>query len=191
MANATRLTGFRASGADADAWRPNLSWITDGLAVGGSFPSGRAEHLAETLGIRAVVDLRSETRDDEAVLTRHGITFLHLPTDDHFAVSLPMLDDGVDFVCRHLDRGEKVLVHCEHGIGRSATLALCVLVARGLAPLEALELAKTKRVLVSPSPAQFGCWTDWLARQARRTRAGWEVPSFDAFAAIAYRHLRG
>ncbi|MDB5511476.1 MAG: Dual specificity protein phosphatase [Enterovirga sp.] len=174
----------------AAAWRPNLTWITDHLAVGGRFPAERAEDLARSHGVRAVIDLRSEDRDDEALLHRHGMTLLHLPTDDHCAVNVPRLEDGVAFAADYLDRGERVLVHCEHGIGRSATLALCILVERGLEPLEALELAKTRRALISPSPAQFECWTRWLARHGHASRAGWEVPSFDAFKAIAYRHLQ-
>jgi protein-tyrosine phosphatase len=172
------------------SWRPNLSWITDHLAVGGRFSIERAEALAGELAIRAVVDLRSEDCDDETVLRRHGITHLHLPTEDHHAVSQAMLDDGVAFVRPYLDRGERVLVHCEHGIGRSATLALCILVDRGYEPLGALELSKARRALISPSPAQYHAWTEWLARHARETRAGWEIPSFDAFKAIAYRHLQ-
>ncbi|NNM71855.1 protein-tyrosine phosphatase family protein [Enterovirga aerilata] len=171
-------------------WRPNFSWITDHLAVGGRFPSERAEALAREYAIRAIVDLRSEDRDDEAVLHRHGVALLHLPTDDHQAVSQPMLEDGVAFVRPYLDRGERVLIHCEHGIGRSATLALCVLVERGFDPLEALELSKSRRALISPSPAQYHAWTEWLARFAHANRSNWEIPSFDAFKAIAYRHLQ-
>jgi protein-tyrosine phosphatase len=160
------------------------------LAVGGSFPVEGAEHLAKTLDIRAVVDLRLEACDDEAVLSRHGLTFLHLPTEDHGAVSEAMLGDGVAFANHHLDQSHRVLIHCEHGIGRSATLALCVLVSRGLEPLEALELAKTRRALVSPSPAQFEAWTAWLRAWKADRQASWDVPHFDAFAAIAYWHLR-
>jgi len=165
-------------------WTPNLDWITPALAVGGSFPTERAEHLARELGIGAVVDLRAEACDDEAVLRRHGLVFLHLPTLDHHAVSPAMLTDGVAFSRAQLAAGRKLLIHCEHGIGRSAVLALCVLVDGGLAPLEALELAKSRRALVSPSPAQYEAWRAWLARREL------EPPGFDAFAAIAYRHLR-
>jgi protein-tyrosine phosphatase len=175
---------------DIPSWQPNLSWITDHLAVGGRFPSERAEALARQSRVRAIVDLRSEDRDDEVVLRRHGITHLHLPTDDHHAVSQPMLEDGVSFVRRFLDDRERVLIHCEHGIGRSATLALCVLVDRGMDPLAALELSKRKRGLISPSPAQYHAWTEWLTRFAAANRVGWEIPSFDAFKAIAYRHLQ-
>lgn len=166
------------------AWTPNLDWITPELAVGGSFPSEQAEHLARALGLGAVVDLRSEACDDETVLARHGLLFLHLPTDDLNAVSRPMLDEGVRFTAAQLDAGRRVLIHCEHGIGRSALLALCVLVHRGLTPLEALELAKSRRARVSPNPPQYEAWCDWLEA------GGIQAPGFDAFAAIAYRHLR-
>jgi protein-tyrosine phosphatase len=170
-------------------WEPNWSWITPYLAVGGRFAATEAWRLAEEHAIRAVVDLRVERCDDETVLRRHGIAFLHLPTRDLHAVSPAMLADGAAFVNRHLDRRERVLVHCEHGIGRSATLALCVLVSRGLPPLEALELAKSRRSLVSPSPSQYEAWAAWLTDFKARAGAAWEVPGFDAFKAIAYRHL--
>jgi protein-tyrosine phosphatase len=161
----------------------NLSWITPELAVGGSFAIERAEALARDFGVSAVVDLRAEACDDEAVLRRCGVTLLHLPTEDHCAVSKPMLAEGVAFVRARLDTGERVLVHCEHGIGRSALLALCVLVDGGLRPLDALRRAKDARELLSPSSAQYEAWAAWL-----RAR-GLEPPPFDAFAAVAYRHL--
>ena len=170
-------------------WEPNLTWIIPRLAVGGSFPTERAEHLARDLGIRAVVDLRVEACDDERVLERHGLAFLYLPTEDHGAVTPAMPRDGVAFENRHLDQDERVLVHCEHGIGRSATLALCVLVSRGMTPLDALELAKSRRSLVSPSPAQYEAWAQWLADWKAARQVDWDIPHFDAFKAIAYRHL--
>jgi len=100
-----------------------------------------------------------------------------------------MLRDGVAFAAEHLDRGERVLIHCEHGIGRSATLALCVLVSQGMTPLDALELAKSRRSLVSPSPAQYEAWAQWLADWKVARQVDWDIPHFDAFKAIAYRHL--
>jgi protein-tyrosine phosphatase len=181
---------FRRLRTMTTTWTPNFSWITQELAVGGSFPSERAEELASAHRIRAVVDLRNEAKDDEAVLHRHGMTLLHLPTEDMCGVDAEQLDEGVAFASAALDRGERVLIHCEHGIGRSATLALCVMVFRGDRPLDALEQMKSRRALVSPSPAQFACWSEWLARHRELSRAPWEVPDFDAFQAIAYRHMR-
>lgn len=170
-------------------WKPNFDWITHRLAVGGCFPPERIERLAREHGIGAVVDLRNEAVDDEALLVQHGIVLLHLPTEDMCGVDAQHLDEGVRFVAEQLDRGSRVLVHCQHGIGRSAVLALCVLVARGMAPLEALALMKDRRELVSPSPSQFACWCEWLERHRREGDLPWALPSFDEFKLIAYRHL--
>ncbi len=173
-----------------ETWTPNFTWITQQLAVGGSVPARHAQRVATEHGIRAVVDLRGEAPEDEAGLRRHGVTLLHLPTPDTCGVAPAHLDQGVDFACAWLARGERVLIHCEHGIGRSATLALCVMVCGGDDPLDALERMKTQRPLVSPSPEQFACWCDWLAHHRQQRRATWGVPDFEAFQAIAYRHLR-
>lgn len=168
-------------------WQPNFDWIDTQLAVGGRFPAEHAALLASTHGIDAVVDLRMEDKDDERLLRSHGITLLHLPTEDMCGVDPTQLDEGVRFVCGWLDRGRRVLIHCEHGIGRSATLALCVLVTRGSAPLEALGRMKDRRALVSPSPAQFACWQAWLERHRQARAVSWAVPTFDEFQLIAYR----
>lgn len=173
-----------------DSWALNLDWVTPELAVGGRFPIEAAEHLARRLAIQHVVDVRRETCDDERVLREHGITLLHLPTEDLCAISRHMLDHGVGWVHGHLARGRKVYIHCEHGIGRSALLALCVLVELGHAPLDALSLAKRKRQRVSPSPEQLETFLAW-AEERRVTRSlPWRTPTFDELADIAYHHPR-
>ncbi|HEY8570938.1 protein-tyrosine phosphatase family protein [Phenylobacterium sp.] len=166
-------------------WSPNLSWVTDDLAVGGSFPAGKAAALASDHGVGAVIDVRSESCDDREELAACGVRFLHLPTDDHHALTQPKLDAGVAFAAEARADGLKLLVHCEHGIGRSATVALCVLVDRGWSPMAALTRAKDVRALVSPSPAQYEAWIAWMARRAPDARP----PTFEAFKAVAYRHL--
>ena len=171
-------------------WKLNLDWVTPQLAVGGRFPIEAAEHLARQLGIRHVVDLRVEACDDEHLLREHGMTLLHLPTVDLRAVSEPMLDEGVRWVTKHLERGHKVYIHCAHGVGRSALLALCVLVAEGDSPLEALKRAKRARWQVSPSPEQLEAFMSWAATWRDRHGRAWEVPSFRELADIASRHLR-
>ncbi|GEJ58290.1 protein-tyrosine phosphatase family protein [Anaeromyxobacter diazotrophicus] len=168
----------------------DLDWVTPDLAVGGRLPLAAAGRLAREHGIHHVVDLRVEECDDEAVLRAHGIELLRLPTQDLMGVALPMLDDGVSWVGAKLDRGAKVLVHCQHGVGRSALLALCVLVARGDPPLAALARAKAARRRVSPSPGQLETYRAWLATWRARTGQDLAIPSFDELAWIAYSHLR-
>lgn len=166
-------------------WEPEFSWIDASLAVGGSFPRGVAERLARDCGIAAVIDVRIEASDHPEELASHGLAFLRLPTEDACAVSQEMLDEGVRFAREAAPR--RLLIHCQHGIGRSALVALCVLVDRGQAPIDALRRAKDAREKISPAPCQFEAWAEWIARRAPQHRP----PSFEAFAEIAYRHLRG
>jgi hypothetical protein len=166
-------------------WTPNFSWITPDLAVGGSFPAGVGARLAREHRLAGVVDVRSEACDDGQELDACGLRFLHLPTQDMHGVSQPMLDTGVAFAAEIAGQGGALLIHCEHGIGRSALLALCVLVDRGMAPLDALSLAKDNRDRVSPSLSQYEAWAAWIARRAPHA----PVPSFHEFGMVAYRHL--
>jgi protein-tyrosine phosphatase len=167
----------------------DFDWVTPSLAVGARFAPPDAARLAREHDIRHVVDLRVEECDDERVLRRHGIELLHLPTEDVCAVADEMIEYGVAWVNARLDRGARVLVHCQHGIGRSALLALCVLVSRGDEPIDALLRAKDARRIVSPSPDQLSAFARFCGGVRERTSAAWEVPAFDAMAAIVYRHL--
>jgi protein-tyrosine phosphatase len=162
---------------------PDFHWLTHRLAVGGAFRPEQAAELAQQHGISAVVDLRAEDCDDEELLRAAGIELLHLPTPDLLAASHQHLEQGVAFVREQLARGEKVLIHCQHGIGRSALLALCVLVDHGFGPLEALCHVKDRRQVVSLSRSQYDGWCAWL--QSRNI----EPPDYHSFGCIAYRHL--
>jgi protein-tyrosine phosphatase len=142
-----------------------------------------AARLANEHGIRAVVDLREEDCDDEATLGAASIELLHLPTADLEPATVGMLDRGVEFVSRRVAAGERVLIHCQHGIGRSPLLALCVLVDQGWEPLEALTHAKTMRAAVSPSRSQYEGWVAWLNARGKT------APDYYTFGCIAYRHL--
>lgn len=168
----------------------DLHFVAPGLAVGAHFPMDAAARLAREHGISRVVDVRVEARDDEAVLRLHGIQLLHLPTTDCCAIAQPKIREGVVFVAAGLVRGERALIHCQHGIGRSALLALCVLVDAGHAPLDALERTKRARPVVSPSPEQLEAFIAFSAAVKHERDATWDVPSFEALADIAYRHLR-
>jgi predicted protein tyrosine phosphatase len=167
----------------------DLHFVARGLAVGARFPPWAVPHLASDHGIRRVVDVRVEDCDDPAALRVHGIRLLHLPTADTQAVAQERLREGVGFVSEGLDADERVLVHCQYGIGRSALVALCVLVARGEPPLEALERVKRARPVISPSPAQLEAFIAFAAARRAEVGAGWDVPGLRALGSIAWRHL--
>ena len=92
-----------------------------------------------------------------------------------------MLADGIAFAGGFLKRERRVLVHCEHGIGRAPMLALCLMCEKGEAPLDALRRLRTVRPRVSPSIAQYYGLAAWWRER------GFAVPHFDDFAAVAYR----
>lgn len=167
----------------------DLHFVAPGLAVGARFPAEDAPALARDHGIARVVDVRVEERDDERLLETHGIRLLHLPTEDTCAMSLEKIRHGVRFVSEGLEGGESVLIHCQYGIGRSALLALCVLVDRGDAPIEAMLRAKNARRVVSPSPAQLQAFLAFAAEVKAERGAPWAVPTLREVGAIAWRHL--
>ena len=168
----------------------DLHFVAPGLAVGGSYPMDAAARLAAVHAISRVVDVRVEACDDEQVLRIHGIQLLHLPTEDTRAVSQRMLAEGAEFIADALDAGERVFVHCQYGIGRSALVALCAMVHRWVPPLAALEAMKRARPVVSPSPDQLQALRQFAARVKAERGCGWEVPSVAALGEIAWRHLR-
>jgi protein-tyrosine phosphatase len=165
-----------------------FNWVTQALAVGGAFDSGQAARIVRDHAISHVVDLRDENCHDRLALHRAGMRLLHLPTPDKCAVDLEHLRVGVAWVIRAQARGRRVLVHCQHGIGRSALLSLCVLVQQGMDPVAAMNLVKNAREIVSPSPAQLERFIVF-ARESWRPDGDWVIPSFDTLACIAYRHL--
>jgi hypothetical protein len=141
----------------------DFHWIRDDLAVGARFPMELATRLAREYGIRGVVDVRIECCDDAQALAACGIELLHLPTADGAAIAPEMIDRGVSWVHERLERGETVLVHCEHGVGRSSLFAACVLVDLGATPLEAVSTLKKRRPVVAWSQAQIRRFVEWCS----------------------------
>jgi hypothetical protein len=145
--------------------RLNLSWITDDLAVGGAFHWADIPRLAR-LGVTAVVDCREEASDDPVALAKHGIGFLRLPTPDAHELSQEHIETGVRWATERLARGEKVYIHCSHGVGRGPLLGCCVLVATGLSPMEAIRLLKARRWQASPNEEQLQAILEYVERRA-------------------------
>lgn len=132
----------------------NLSWVTDDLAVGGAFRSPDIPRLRR-LGIRSVVDCREEASDDEIQLTANGISYLRLPTPDAHELRQEDLAGGVRWIEERLAAGDKVYVHCLHGVGRAPLLAACLLVSKGASAEGALRLVKARRWQASPNEEQL------------------------------------
>lgn len=177
---------------DAELYQtpPDLDWVLPHLAVGGRIQPDALAHLAHVLFIRRVIDVRAEEHDSQEAMDKFGIKLLHLPTIDLRPVSHEHLSRGVEWIVAAYTAGERVLVHCEYGIGRSALLACCALVEMGYEPLSALKSLKAARWKISPSPEQLHAFLAWcLSWHENRGRKCPDV-RWEHLAEVAYSHLR-
>ena len=131
----------------------NMSWVTDNLALGGRIHPADIRALART-GITHVVDTRSEYCDDAQALAKEHIELLHLPTADTKPLTIEQMMQGAKWVHERTQQGGRVLIHCEHGVGRSALLTCAVLVYSGMHAQDALLLVQQKRWQAAPNHKQ-------------------------------------
>jgi len=77
---------------------------------------------------------------------RAGLEHVWFPIAD---LSIPASMTGagalVDTLLRRLGEGKTVVVHCLAGLGRSGTIAACLLVAKGRKPDDAIQVVRAAR----------------------------------------------
>src|SRR6266516_1453767 len=150
--------------------RLNMSWVNGHLAVGGRIRPEDIKALALS-GVTHVVDTRSEYCDDRAALAEENIELLYLPTPDTYPLSIDQLMQGSVWVDERIKQGGRVLIHCEHGVGRSVLLTCAVLVYEGMHARDALMLVQEKRWQASPNQRQVNRLKEFEAAMASRPNA--------------------
>ena len=134
--------------------RLNMSWVTNSLAVGGRVRPDEDIHRLAQAGVSAVVDTRAEYQDDPQQMAAEGIALLLLPTPDTYPLSIEQLQEGATWVNDQIAQGKRVLIHCEHGVGRSVLLTAAALVQQGMSADEALDLVQQRRWQAAPNHRQ-------------------------------------
>ena len=148
---------------------PDLSWITDPVGISGTLQPRHIPGLAE-MGVRSIIDLREEDRDDPELLARHDIRFLYLPTRDHFSPSQKQLVEGARWVLNEVQAQRRIVVHCTEGIGRSVAVVCCALMMGGYSLAGAVRLVRARRWGVALNARQmlglkeFAQWTEFEPR---------------------------
>lgn len=95
---------------------------------------------------------------------RAGLESLWLPIHDMGApASVEQARTLVERVLERMERQRTVVLHCLGGLGRSGTVAACVLAARGRGPGEALEMVRRAR----PGAVQTDAQEEFVAAFGR------------------------
>jgi protein tyrosine phosphatase (PTP) superfamily phosphohydrolase (DUF442 family) len=85
-----------------------------------------------------VANLRAEAE-------RRGLEFRHLPIADQGTPARAEAQELSRWILDAVGRGESVVMHCMGGLGRTGTIAGCVLVENGVAPGEAIAAVRRSR----------------------------------------------
>jgi dual specificity phosphatase 12 len=128
-----------------------LDWVDKKLAISGYIEN--YDTLTE-LGITTVINVMAEQHDDIRALSKRGISYYWIPIVDYMC---PRSHQIRTFqLIMDMNNKEKVLLHCELGIGRSAFFAVVYLIDKYKLSLdEAIAKLKEIRPMVSFSPSQM------------------------------------
>ncbi len=127
----------------------DITWVMERIALGGGiWNASNMRELAQS-GVTHVLDMQIEF-DDTPLGEAAGVEVLWNPTDDDFLAKSPkLLEQGVEFVQRALQKPEaKVYIHCAAGVHRAPMMTLAVLCAMGWEMDAAMVLIESKRPVV-------------------------------------------
>ncbi len=123
-----------------------FQWILEEKLAGSSKPGLYSEYDEDLTfiadhGFNVIVSLTEEPFE---LLKDEPIEVLHFPIPD---MGVPQPRHAYDFVenlKQRLDHGDKILVHCKAGLGRTGTILSCLLVLEGYDPKEAIQYVRRR-----------------------------------------------
>ena len=125
-----------------------MSEVVEGLFLG-SIEDSRNQHFIQQKKISHLLTAAKEIAPQSGDFTAS----LHLKLKDRSSFDLlPHLDEAVTFIHRCLLDGGRILVHCQAGVSRSASLVVAYLVrCKQLNLEEAIRVCRQTRSAVSPN----------------------------------------
>ena len=139
----------------------NCYWLAEGAVLAGPHPGPLGVDLLRSVGVTHFVDLTAPGESAQpykaapATYARHPISDFGIPSVEGLRATLADIEAAVE-------QGGLVYLHCRAGIGRTGTVAACLLVEQGFTGDEALTLltqkwqAVHKRVLSPNTPETEG-----------------------------------
>jgi protein-tyrosine phosphatase len=117
----------------------SLRWITQDLAVGYSPKSYEDLDFIREQGVGAIVNLCAECYDLNEIEKDAGFEVYYLPISDESAPDVEDMQKALLWLDDAINQGQKVLVHCRFGIGRTGTFVIAYLLKNGFSLDDALE----------------------------------------------------
>jgi len=122
-----------------------LTWVTPQLGVGHAPLSYADLDAIRKEGVDAIVNLCGEYCDLHEIQQNSGFDVYYLPIPDECAPDMKEMEDAIAWLEARIIRGQKVLVHCRFGVGRTGTFVTAYLLKKGLDMDAASKLLKNTR----------------------------------------------
>lgn len=135
----------------SDLMRPtpprNLYWISNKIAGSSRLRSiGEIKWLSLN-SFKLIITLTEEplSKDLISEIRNEKLHWLWEPIPDFYPPTIGQLNEILKSMIRVEERGGKVLVHCEAGLGRTGTVLACYLVLKGFSAEQAIERVRSVR----------------------------------------------
>ena len=131
----------------------DISWIEQDVLAASPLPANEAEILSLfAQGVRAILTLTERPITDRSgitpqLLTKLGITSLHLPIDDFRAPTTQQVTHALGFIEQMQAENKPILVHCKVGQGRTGTLLHAYYLNKGWSLVDTQYRVSEKRPL--------------------------------------------
>lgn len=123
----------------------NFSFVDNYVCGSARIMSKKDIVWLKSKGVKAILAL-TETAAPSSWIEGSGIEYKHVPVKNHAAPSMEQLEDCVNFVEQNVQKGNKTVVHCAAGKGRTGTVIAAYLCAHNNITAEmAIEQVRAKR----------------------------------------------
>ncbi|RSN67151.1 hypothetical protein D9Q81_09020 [Candidatus Korarchaeum cryptofilum] len=150
----------------------NFSFIDEFVAGSALISSKEEVEWLYANGFRTVISLVEPNEEVRESMEELGIENLLFPVEDFEAPPIEVLARIVEILRERGRRGERVLVHCFAGCGRTGTLLACYLISKGMRPDDALSYLSSKRSCSLESQAQYNALWHYYSYVSRSDRLG-------------------
>ena len=147
------ITNFGKSSFD-------YSNITDNIIISGEYTKHDVFTI-QKLGVKCVIDMRSESLFDQSLFESIGINYFNIPVDNYFAPELDQIDNAIEYINSNISVDNNILVHCKEGVGRSSLIIIAYLITTGLDLFESMEIVKSNRWGANLNNIQFQKLKKW------------------------------